>query len=130
MRFNAKVHGKIISYQSVSLKGGHQPLAECVPELKGHVSVPVETTCLVFAPAVGSIVYVDISRVALKGNVIGHVLAQATVRFEAEVLLGKFMYVSANRWRYGENGEHTLQARDVISCRVVRVGQEDESGLF
>jgi hypothetical protein len=127
MRFNAKLNGKILTYDNVQLKGA---LAECIPELRGHVAVPVEVTSLVFAPPVGSIVFVDVSRVALKGTVIGHVLAQATVRFDAETLLGKFMHVSANRWRYGPRNEHTLQARDVVSARVVRTGQEDESGLL
>jgi hypothetical protein len=128
MRYNAKLHGKILTYDSVQIRGGAKhPVAECIPELRGHVAVPVEASCLVFAPTVGSIVFVDVSRVALKGTVIGHILAQATVRFDAEALFGKFMHVSANRWRYGE---FTLQARDVVSARVVRVGQEDESGLL
>ncbi len=131
MRFNARVRGKILSYSRVRMEGGErQTLAECTPELRGHVAVPVEASCLVFAPAPGAEVLVDISRVALKGTVLGHVLALATVRFDAEALLGRFMRVSGNRWRYGPEGQYSLEARDVVSCRVTKVGQEDESGLI
>ena len=115
MRFAPELGGKMLTFGEPRLGAAR---AECIPELRGRLAVPVECAALLFSPREGSTVFVDVSRVALRGAVLGHVMALATVRFEAESMLGRFMRVRENRWRYGRHDEMALEARDVISCRV------------
>lgn len=91
--------------------------------------VPVSARFLCFAPEVGSTVFLQLTQIWTTGYSIGNVLNLASVRFQAETLLGKFMRCVEGSWRYGPDFEQTLQIGDVISATVISVGKEDRQDM-
>ena len=129
MRFNDTVQGRLLAYKELEHDSKSGAFAACIPELKGKVPVPIRATFLVFAPPIHSTICIEITRLSeFRG--IGHVLKQATVRFDARGFLGRFMRYTNGEWRYGEMEERVLTVGSIVTATVASVGQEDDFGLI